>query len=398
MTLDAPANSPTAARLDALLAPVGKDAFLRDYLGKKPLHIQGTPERVADVMSVTMLDGLINTASIWTPSSLRMVLDRGPIAEADYCSPALNQTGSTVLRPDPEKVGSWIGRGASLVLNDVDDLTPGMKAVSTALQARTGGKAQGNLYFSRRERQAFSPHFDTHDVFALHCAGEKVWRIYRTKEPWPIAHPACQKTNEAMDRDKGELLMEVTLKPGDLLYLPRGQYHDALAVTDGVIHIAFGLTMPIGMDLWPLLIDAAVREEAFRLPLPSERGALATHLARLGDALGRIARDKAVLGAATANIEQFPYPRPVLNLAEVLAEPPRHSVKPGFTVGQHQGKPILAFGKKAVPLPPQVKDAVAWVIGRDSFSDAELASAFPMMPDGARQDLVGQLQAMKVVE
>lgn len=392
------ANTPAAIRLETLLAPIGTDIFLRDYFGKKPLHVEGTPDRVTDIMSAAMLNGLINTASIWTPSSLRMVLDRKPIPEADYCSPALSQTGTRIMRPDPEKVGAWIGKGASLVLNDVDDLNGGMKAVSNALQAMTGGKVQGNLYFSRKERQAFSPHFDTHDVFALHCAGEKVWRIYRTKEPWPIAHPACQKTNEAMDRDKGELLMEVTLKPGDLLYLPRGQYHDALAATDGVIHIAFGLTLPIGMDLWPLLIDAAVREEAFRLPLPSERGALAAHLARLGDALGRIARDKAVLGAATANIEQFPYPRPVLNLAEVLAEPPRHSVKPGFTVGQHQGKPILAFGKKAVPLPPQVKDAVAWVIGRDSFSDAELASAFPMMPDGARQDLVGQLQAMKVVE
>lgn len=397
MTPDAPANSPIAARLDALLAPVGTEAFLRDYLGKQPLHIQGSPDRVADVMSVAMLDGLINTASIWTPSSLKMVLDRQPIAEADYCSPALSQTGSSILRPDPEKVGSWIGRGASLVLNDVDDLNAGMKAVSTALQALTGGKAQGNLYFSRRERQAFSPHFDTHDVFALHCAGEKVWRIYRTKEPWPIAHPACQKTNEAMDRDKGELLMEVTLKPGDLLYLPRGQYHDALAATDGVIHIAFGLTLPIGMDLWPLLIDAAVREEAFRRPLPQDRGGLSGHLARLGDALSRIARDSAVLEAALANIARFPYPRPVVDLPAILAEPPRFTVKPGFTVAQHQGKPILAYGQKAVPLPPPVKDAVAWVIGRDSFSDSEFAAAFPMLPDSARQELIGQLQTMKVL-
>ena len=29
-----------------------------------------------------------------------------------------------------------------------------------------------------QSHQAFAPHFDTHDVFALHCQGEKMWNIY----------------------------------------------------------------------------------------------------------------------------------------------------------------------------------------------------------------------------
>ena len=33
----------------------------------------------------------------------------------------------------------------------------------------------------------------------------------------------------------------MTLKPGDLLYLPRGQYYDALASKNGAMHIDFGL-------------------------------------------------------------------------------------------------------------------------------------------------------------
>ena len=33
-----------------------------------------------------------------------------------------------------------------------------------------------------QSHQAFAPHFDTHDVFALHCQGEKMWNIYENFE------------------------------------------------------------------------------------------------------------------------------------------------------------------------------------------------------------------------
>ena len=43
--------------------------------------------------------------------------------------------------------------------------------------------------FFMQSHQAFAPHFDTHDVFALHCEGEKVWNIYENFEKDPINHP-----------------------------------------------------------------------------------------------------------------------------------------------------------------------------------------------------------------
>ena len=57
------------------------------------------------------------------------------------------------------------------------------------LQIITNGKCQANLYFSMQSHQAFAPHYDTHDVFALHCEGEKVWNIYENFEQDPINHP-----------------------------------------------------------------------------------------------------------------------------------------------------------------------------------------------------------------
>ncbi len=65
----------------------------------------------------------------------------------------------------------WLRRGASLVANDIDTLWPGTAAAADALERRLGGKVQSNLYCSWNQHQAFDTHFDTHDIFALHCAG-----------------------------------------------------------------------------------------------------------------------------------------------------------------------------------------------------------------------------------
>ena len=51
-------------------------------------------------------------------------------------------------------------------------------------------------------------------------------------------------------KKSGKIIDQVLLKPGDLLYLPRGQFHDALASKNGAIHIAFGITYMKPLDLF----------------------------------------------------------------------------------------------------------------------------------------------------
>ena len=64
-----------------------------------------------------------------------------------------------------------------------------VKKLASVLQNITNGKCQANLYFSMQSHKAFAPHFDTHDVFALHCDGEKTWNVYETLADNPINHP-----------------------------------------------------------------------------------------------------------------------------------------------------------------------------------------------------------------
>ena len=181
------------------------------------------------------------------------------------------------------------------------------------------GKVQGNLYLSSRRRQGFGAHFDTHDVYAVHVEGTKTWHIYEGRADDPIAHPMFKTLGrEHHEKAKGAKLMDVHMEPGDLLYLPRGQYHDALADEGGTMHIAFGITYPIGMDVMTFLFDRVVAEPEFRANLPRpahpEAAALQDRLTALATSSARSwpSPDRSAdRGAAT----RFPVPAPCLQPA-----------------------------------------------------------------------------------
>ena len=60
------------------------------------------------------------------------------------------------------------------------------------------------LYFSMASHQAFGPHFDVHDVFAIHFEGEKVWNIYENIEKSPINHPVFKLSSDERRKRAGK--------------------------------------------------------------------------------------------------------------------------------------------------------------------------------------------------
>ena len=104
--------------------------------------------------------------------------------------------------------------------------------------------------------------------------GEKTWMVFEGRADSPIAHPTFKGLpQEHHETAKGALWKEVRLRPGDLLYLPRGQYHYALADDGPCAHIAFGATYPIGIDVVSYLFERLVTEPLCRGNLATGRSA-----------------------------------------------------------------------------------------------------------------------------
>jgi ribosomal protein L16 Arg81 hydroxylase len=394
---------------DDIMAPLGAERFFAEYEGKKPLHLKGSADKFAKVMSWPALNDLLGQATIWSSGSLNLVLDKQMLPAASYCAAAPGRDGGQVLRPDPDKVKDCLRRGATLVANDIDHLSAGLTAFANAMETALQGKVQGNLYLSSKRRQGFAAHFDTHDVYAVHVEGTKTWHVYAGRATDPIAHPMFKSLPpEHHEKAKGELLMEVKMEPGDLLYLPRGQYHDALADDGGAVHIAFGVTYPIGIDVLTFLFDRMLAEPAFRANLPragqpgSER-ALAERLAILAGRISAVLADQKTVAQLRAVQRGFRYPRHAYNLPALLDEPVEEIFRvraDGIRLVEQGGRfgLVREGAKGAIEVPAEVSRMVAWVLDRRQFTRAQLIGAFPQSRAAEHDKLLNDLVAMRLTE
>ncbi len=275
--------------LAALLHPLTPETFFRDYFDRAPVLIEGAADKFADVLSWGSLTELLNMSALWSSDTVVMKRDVRTIPAEEFCVPTVDRRNQNVLQPDPARMMALITQGASFGLNRIDSFTPGLRAVAEVLEQSLYGRAQANLYCSRKEHQAFGVHPDTHDVFAVHLEGEKEWVVYEGREEWPINHP--QWKNWPLDVRKqrcGREMMRFVMKPGDLLYLPRGQYHEALSRTDGCVHVAFGVTYVIGYDVVSMLQEQAMGDPLIRQNLPHPDAGpevLAARLREIGEHL-----------------------------------------------------------------------------------------------------------------
>ena len=389
-----------------LIAPVTEDDFFATYHDQQFLHVPApNADKFADVMSWDILTNMLNMTSIWSATSLAIVLDKREIPAEQYCRPAIDRNNQQNLQPDAEKVKSWLRRGASLVTNDVDTLWPGTAAAADALEQRFGGKVQSNLYCSWNQRQAFDTHFDTHEVFALHVAGEKVWNIYEGRLDNPIANEAFKGLEqEYHDQHRGAIAAEVTLRPGDLLYIPRGQYHDALASSDGAIHLSFGLTHVIGIDVMTMLFEQAIADPLFRSNLPPPEAGPEQRrrwLEELGARLYDIAKSDTLAQTLEAYRQTFHYHRGGFDLPADAFDQNNDErfgvIVQSLEVVNTDGKFVLQSAKGAVPIPDELADPISWIVDRENFSLVELATEFPQLSADVSEKLIASLAAMKAI-
>ena len=389
-----------------LIAPVSEEEFFATYHDRQFLHVRAEDtDKFADVMSWEILTNMLNMTSIWSPVSLGIFLDTKAIPAAQYCREAIDRANQPSFQPDAEKVKSWLRRGASLVANDIDTLWPGTAAAATALEQRLGGRAQSNLYCSWNQHQAFDTHFDTHEVFALHVAGEKVWRIYEGRLDRPIANEDFKSLDQAYhDEHRGAVAAEVTLRPGDLLYIPRGQYHDALASSDGAIHLSFGITHIIGIDVLTMLFEQAMADPLFRsnMPLPESGPEKRRQwLGTFADRLHEIGKSDALADRLEAYRGTFRYYRGGFDLpADALerkSDERFEVIVRSLDVVKRNGKFVLHSANASVPIPDDLAPPLSWIIARENFSQAELAAEFPLLGDDVREKLLSSLAAMKAI-
>jgi len=373
------------------------EQFFAEYHDRLPLHLKGDAGKFATVFSWRQINRLLDMTHAWTSHSLQLVLDGKPIPAEQYCTRATGRDANAqLMQPVTERVREWIAKGASIVMNDVDSLTPGLAAVSHAIESAGLGKAQANVYISWQSHKAFHAHYDTHDVWAVQVEGEKYWNIWEGRAEWPISHPLFRSQGqEHHEQAKGKLRAKILMKPGDLLYLPRGWYHDALAEAPASVHVAYGAHAPNGMDVLTILMERVLYDVPFRQPLPRQDGSAAAKFAltqragQLGVRLAELSKDPKVMEVLEKFVADYRFQRggndllACRGLAAPAAAGDGGEVS-AFRVVSGGAKPVrrgsdwvLKAASGTIPLTPAEADAAQWLLARPDITEADLRQAHP---------------------
>lgn len=119
--------------------------------------------------------------------------------------------------------------GASCVVNHAEFVWPPFAKLCKELRARLL-HVYCNSYVTPPVSQAVPPHADDRDVFVLQILGRKRWRVYGSP-PIKLPYTDEQVGKHGLAIPDSVLnsppVIEYDLKPGDVLYMPRGFVHEA---------------------------------------------------------------------------------------------------------------------------------------------------------------------------
>lgn len=301
--------------LDDLLHPITPAGFFADYYGRKPLHIpaaKGTRKR--ELLTWNAWNHLLNQPGIWTSQTLRPMRDHIPVHPDQYCR-TIQTVNGPVSRPWMPKLDVFLASGSSLIANEVHHLHPPLTRLAAMLGEAFAAGVVSNVYFSSKGIRAFGTHYDTHEVFAVQTEGEKTWNIYENRAENPVESlPDTMEARRWLEQTRGPLVQEIRMQAGDVLYVPRGCYHDALATTGPSLHATFGVNPLHGRAIMSLLGLMAQQSPLFRDWLPSARadgGApLQERLKDLGQLLAEFSASPA-LAEEIGRIQQRQIERPL---------------------------------------------------------------------------------------
>lgn len=240
-----------------LIAPITKEQFLAEYWEKKPLLLRREDRSYYnDLLSLRMLEHTITSQAL--PRDLCF------IANATRQVDAGEYTYSDGI-VDPARLFQQFSDGGTIVFNQLHTLLPGLADLCRSLEREISCRFQTNIYLSPNKAQGFPSHYDSHDVFVLQVHGVKHWLLYNT----PIELPFKGQPFRRDEVQKGEPTMEFDLRPGDMLYVPRGVMHDAQTREGETAHITLGALT----NTWTELLLEAVAKVAlsdvdFRRSLP----------------------------------------------------------------------------------------------------------------------------------
>ena len=366
------------------MEPVEPERFLDEHWEARPLLVQrGEEGRFHDLLSVPEAERLVASTGLRYPA-FRLVKAEEDLPVREYTVDLSWRPVPIAATIDVGRVATEFSRGATIVLQALHLHHAPLARFARDLEQELGQAVQVNAYYTPRAAQGLPVHHDTHDVFCLQVAGEKRWLVYEPALELPLKD---QRYHRELG-GPGEPVLDVTLRPGDTLYLPRGWLHEAITSESDSLHLTVGLSTYTWLDALKDALEDCRDELSFRRSVrengetPDDLLTLLEERLRPGD-VARRARRRFVRTRRPILDDQLDQLRALeqLTLATLVERRP--------TVIADLADLTLCFEGKEIVFPEHARDEVEFLFhGSVPVSPAELPGS---LDDEGRLVLVRRL-------
>lgn len=213
---------------------MSREEFLEKYY-EKNFYLK------KNALSSNMVDwnDIDNALFAWDPLDELLRLFKNGLIPAERYTEQFTDMGMQRTRIVKDVFYDYMRTGATLVLNRLDTKLVTIQNLTMELARFVGDKTVANGYVAFGGDGTFAKHWDTHDVFAVQLIGRKRWRLYRPTFPLPLPN---QLSKEYKHECPAEPVFDDVLEQGDILYFPRGWWHEAIPLeNEETLHIAVGI-------------------------------------------------------------------------------------------------------------------------------------------------------------
>jgi len=233
--------------LEALIGPLSRTEFLDHYLNNTPVVTHGLLGHLTELTELPFLESLDHLLDFW------------PTQVTAYLEGIADEENSKKVSTDEARKLFQEGRG--LCFDDANNFSPLLGQWAEDIRADLGLSAltySRSLIYAIKKGRGTAPHFDQNINFVIQISGTKKWWIAPNKH---VDNPLTRHTigididpelsTYAKDRmpesfpDDGT---EFILRPGSVLFVPRGSWHMTEAISDAV-SLNFTFTAPCWIDI-----------------------------------------------------------------------------------------------------------------------------------------------------
>lgn len=214
---------------DSMVHPKTTEEFYSEYWEQRPFFVRrDAPGYFDSLLTLADVDRYLGTKALHA-SEIRIVKGGVDKRFEDYSKDGI---------ADAAQMMAAFRTGSMLLLSHMNRHHPPLAELLSRCEAQTHVPMRANAYLSPPGSTGFKLHWDTHDVLVLQISGAKKWHIYDNPLPLPHEEQMSELKHWVGQANK---IDEIAMRPGSVLFLPRGYVHGAEAEDEHSLHITFGL-------------------------------------------------------------------------------------------------------------------------------------------------------------